>query len=286
MKITPLDIHQKKFKTAFKGYSINDVDKFLDEISAQLDELFRENTSMKEQITESETVVNKYKGLEQAMNKALINAGKLADEITENAKKEAGDILTLAKEEARKILETSNDQRKELLRNIKKLQKIDEKCKNRLLTTLEEFTKEINMTEPVIEISFLDAEDKVTAQLEDLIGDKVDGTNDETPSEESESSEIKSNEDIIHETVRDVHVQDVQETKSEENFSSSETEEEKDKAGEEASEDSEEKDIVFNVTSANDVSGNSDAEGSSTFADLGEGVPGVIRRKRKQGPKQ
>lgn len=258
MSITPLDIHQKKFKTAFKGYNVDDVDKFLDEISAQLDELFRENTAIKEKIAESDIIVNKYQGLEKAMNKALINAGKLADEITSKAGTDADKILVEAKKEAKKTLEALHDQRKDLLRNIKKLQRIDEKCRNRLLTTLDDFIKEINMAEPIIEENVLDVEDKVTARLEEYVQVNIENIDVVASEGENESEGVDINVDIKN----DISQEPAKTSNDElvgENKTSIETS---------AGTKEDEKDVV------------------SAFADLGEGVPGVIKRKRKQRAKQ
>lgn len=262
MKITPLDIHQKKFKTGFKGYNVDEVDRFLDEISAQLDEMFRENSSLKEQVVESETIVNKYKGLEQAMNKALISAGKLSDEITLKAKMDAEKIIADAKTEARNILETSNKQRKELLKNIKRLQRLDEKCKNRLLVMLDDFVKETNNAEAIVEENVIETEDNVTAQLEEYIRVNIDSDETGTAAGSGETSEVISEPEKIEQA------EEVEQTKDVE------------QAEETTSSEEEGIQPTFNIVSEEKSSIPEDGE--SAFADLGEGVPGVIKRKRNR----
>lgn len=51
-RMTPVDIQQKVFRLAFRGYNERDVDGFLDQITEDLAELHEENKRLKEQIQE------------------------------------------------------------------------------------------------------------------------------------------------------------------------------------------------------------------------------------------
>ena len=48
MKITPLDIQQMVFKTGFRGYDKEEVNRFLEEIAETVEELNRENAVQRE----------------------------------------------------------------------------------------------------------------------------------------------------------------------------------------------------------------------------------------------
>ena len=41
--LTPLDIENKKFPKSIKGYNVDDVDDFLDELTVQYEKLYKEN---------------------------------------------------------------------------------------------------------------------------------------------------------------------------------------------------------------------------------------------------
>lgn len=46
--LTPLDIENKKFsKQMMNGYSVNEVDEFLDELTADYEKLYKETTDSK-----------------------------------------------------------------------------------------------------------------------------------------------------------------------------------------------------------------------------------------------
>ncbi|MDT7547653.1 MAG: hypothetical protein QOE84_47, partial [Actinomycetota bacterium] len=47
MPLTPADVANKQFKIAFRGYSLDEVDAFLDEVEGELGRLLRENSDLK-----------------------------------------------------------------------------------------------------------------------------------------------------------------------------------------------------------------------------------------------
>jgi DivIVA domain-containing protein len=45
--LTPADVANKQFKIAFRGYSLDEVDAFLDEVEGELGRLLRENNDLR-----------------------------------------------------------------------------------------------------------------------------------------------------------------------------------------------------------------------------------------------
>ena len=48
MPLTPADVANKQFKVAFRGYSLDEVDAFLDEVESELGRLLRENSQLRD----------------------------------------------------------------------------------------------------------------------------------------------------------------------------------------------------------------------------------------------
>ena len=48
--LTPLDIENKRFGRSIKGYNVDEVDEFLDELTVQYEKLYKENAELKEQV--------------------------------------------------------------------------------------------------------------------------------------------------------------------------------------------------------------------------------------------
>ena len=107
--ITPLDIENKKFtKQMVNGYNVNEVDDFLDELTAAYEKLYRENASLKANAEELHNDVGQYKNIESTLQNTVVMAQKTADEIQEVAKKQAEQILNDAKAQAKQSVDELN----------------------------------------------------------------------------------------------------------------------------------------------------------------------------------
>ena len=79
---TPLDIENKKFaKQMMNGYSVEEVDNFLDELTLDYEKLYKESNENKGKIAELEASLVKYKNLESTLQNTLVMAQSTADEI-------------------------------------------------------------------------------------------------------------------------------------------------------------------------------------------------------------
>ena len=91
---TPLDIENKKFaKQMMNGYSVEEVDNFLDELTVDYEKLYKESNESKSKISELEANLVKYRNLESTLQNTLIMAQSAADEIKKVAKQEADQIV-------------------------------------------------------------------------------------------------------------------------------------------------------------------------------------------------
>ena len=75
--ITPLDIENKKFsKQMVNGYNVDEVDEFLDEITADYEKLYKENKELKENTEELHNDVGQYRTIESTLQNTLVIAQK------------------------------------------------------------------------------------------------------------------------------------------------------------------------------------------------------------------
>jgi len=98
MRITPLDIQQKQFPMKFRGFDVDEVYSFLELIREEMEELLRENASLKESLSRADSQL-------QMVDEYKANARKEADLIIREAESKADDILKAAQEKAVKIHE-------------------------------------------------------------------------------------------------------------------------------------------------------------------------------------
>ena len=100
--LTPLDIENKKFaKQMMNGYSVEEVDDFLDELTEDYEKLYKEVAESKNKMEELQENVEKYKGIESTLQNTLVMAQLAADDIKKAAQKEADKILLEAQGDAR-----------------------------------------------------------------------------------------------------------------------------------------------------------------------------------------
>ena len=107
--ITPLDIENKKFaKQMVNGYSVNEVDDFLDEVTASYEKLYKENAELKANAEELHNDVGQYKSIETTLQSTLVMAQKTADEIQLVAKQQAEQIIKEAESKAKQSVDELN----------------------------------------------------------------------------------------------------------------------------------------------------------------------------------
>lgn len=109
--ITPLDIENKKFsKQMVNGYNVDEVDEFLDELTADYEKIYKENKELKANTEELHNNVGQYKNIESTLQNTLVIAQKTADEIQSVAKQQADQIIKDAEYQAKTRLDELNTQ--------------------------------------------------------------------------------------------------------------------------------------------------------------------------------
>lgn len=102
--LTPDKIREKSFQTTGRGsYRAEDVDSFLNEVSASYEQMFKENGDLIKKISILAKKVEEYRADEESLKLALLNAQKLADRIVAEAKENAEKDTVDAKAEAEKL---------------------------------------------------------------------------------------------------------------------------------------------------------------------------------------
>ncbi len=100
---TPLDIENKKFaKQIMNGYSVEEVDDFLDQLTLDYEKMYKEASENKRRIEELEKSVEHYKTIEATLQNTLVMAQSAADEVKNIAKQQADQIIKEAEGSARK----------------------------------------------------------------------------------------------------------------------------------------------------------------------------------------
>jgi cell division initiation protein len=146
--LTPLDIENKKFsKQMMNGYSVEEVDDFLDEIGVDYAKKNKELTEANRKIEEVTAEMEKYKTLEGTLQNTLIMAQTTAEEVKKVAKQQAEQIVAEAKSSAQKeadLLEQQITYKRKALEDLQKQFDIYKAKMESLLISQLELIKEVN----------------------------------------------------------------------------------------------------------------------------------------------
>ena len=109
--ITPLDIENKKFaKQMVNGYSVDEVDDFLDDLTVEYEKLFKENSEYKSQVEKLKEDMEHYKTIETTLQSTLVMAQTTAEEVKNVAREQAEQIVNEAKVNAQKEVDSLTNQ--------------------------------------------------------------------------------------------------------------------------------------------------------------------------------
>ena len=103
--ISPKDIKKTDFKKIFRGYDPIEVDAFLETVSIRYERIFEENHNLNDKVKILTADIDVYKENETTLQKAIVKAQDLAEEILGNAKKRAENIVRESELNAQKILQ-------------------------------------------------------------------------------------------------------------------------------------------------------------------------------------
>ena len=114
--LTPQDVHSVQFEKSFRGYRIEEVDRFLDRIEEQLkssaDELERLQQQIQQLQSENQRLTKEtedYRADGEIMKSALINAQRIGENVIREANQKAEEIVHKANIRSDDIIRDAND---------------------------------------------------------------------------------------------------------------------------------------------------------------------------------
>jgi cell division initiation protein len=123
VNLTPLDIQQQKFKTRFRGFDIQEVDFFLDQMADAFESLLKQNENLKVESRRLQLEIQGYRNREDAFKRALLNSQRVIEQMKENAQKSAELIVAEAEVKAEKILNKAHNRLAQLHEDIAELKR-------------------------------------------------------------------------------------------------------------------------------------------------------------------
>ena len=133
MPLTPIDVQQKTFGPELRGYNMDEVDDFLDEVVAALKDYDQRVRDAQDRIRALESDASNRGEDESAISRALVSAQKQADIMVAEAKADSERILSEAHDEADRLRSQRETERMTLVQDIARMRAMVADLKRRVL---------------------------------------------------------------------------------------------------------------------------------------------------------
>jgi cell division initiation protein len=140
-----MDIRQQQFTVRmFRGFDVQEVDTFLEDVAQDYEAMIKENAILKEQLQVLEDRTRGLEDREKVLHQTLVTTQQMTEEMKESARREAALILREAELEGDKLLESNRAEESALRNEILMLKRQRRQVAEGLRATLEMYQRMID----------------------------------------------------------------------------------------------------------------------------------------------
>ncbi|WP_017380792.1 DivIVA domain-containing protein [Paenisporosarcina sp. TG-14] len=137
MPLSPLDIYNKEFGRGFRGYSEDEVNEFLEQVTKDFELLIKDKQDLEEKLKTSTERIGHFTTIEMTLQKSIVIAQEAAEELRRNSQKEAKLIVKEAEKNADRIVNESLTKARRIALEIEDLKKQSKVFRNRFKMLVE-----------------------------------------------------------------------------------------------------------------------------------------------------
>ena len=142
MRITPMDIRQQQFTVKmFRGFDVQEVDTFLEDLAADYEALLKENALLKEQLQALEARTRGLEDRERVLQETLVTTQRVVEEMKEGARREATLVVREAELRGEKVLEAARTAEASLQADVVALKRMRRQLAESFRSTLETYQR-------------------------------------------------------------------------------------------------------------------------------------------------
>jgi cell division initiation protein len=138
MKVTPLEIRQQQFPLRFRGLDPGEVDKFLELIASDMEELIRENARLRDGLAKKDQDLQRMQKGDDELKKALMAIEQIREEWIGRAEKQAEQVLMESDLKARQLYAEAERKLEALQRDLQELRRQKHQLGAQIRQVLEE----------------------------------------------------------------------------------------------------------------------------------------------------
>ncbi|MGC1456080.1 MAG: DivIVA domain-containing protein [Nitrospirota bacterium] len=123
IRVTPIDIQQKRFHLVFRGYERTEVEMFLDLVRDEMETLVREVADLRDFRQSYDQRLRELNEREETVKNALLMTQKLMEDQKDSANRAADAIIKEAEARRLQLLNTAQDEKAKLDMDIQELKR-------------------------------------------------------------------------------------------------------------------------------------------------------------------
>jgi len=142
VRITPMDIRQQQFTVKmFRGFDVQEVDTFLEDLAGDFETLLKENALLKEQLQALEERTRGLEDRERVLQETLVTTQKVVEDMKENARREATLTVREAELKGERMVEAARTQEATIQAEIVALRRMRRQLAESLRSTVEMYQR-------------------------------------------------------------------------------------------------------------------------------------------------
>jgi cell division initiation protein len=138
VRITPMDIREQQFTVKmFRGFDVQEVDTFLEDLAEDYETLLKENQLLKEQLQAMEERARGLEDRERALQETLVTTQRVTEEMKESARREAALLVREAELRGEKTVQAAQTSEAAIQAQVTALKRMRRQLAEGLRTTIE-----------------------------------------------------------------------------------------------------------------------------------------------------
>jgi len=142
VRITPMDIREQQFTVKmFRGFDVQEVDTFLEDLAEDYETLLKENQLLKEQLQAMEERARGLEDRERALQETLVTTQRITEEMKESARREAALLVREAELRGEKTVQAAQTSEAAIQAQVTALKRMRRQLAEGLRTTIEMYQR-------------------------------------------------------------------------------------------------------------------------------------------------
>jgi cell division initiation protein len=142
VRITPMDIREQQFTVKmFRGFDVQEVDTFLEDLAEDYETLLKENQLLKEQLQAMEERARGVEERERVLQETLVTTQRVTEEMKESARREAALLVREAELRGEKTVQAARTSEVAIQAQVTALKRMRRQLAEGLRTTIEMYQR-------------------------------------------------------------------------------------------------------------------------------------------------